>query len=405
MTRPRPALQRPAPNQTRSRRGFTLIELLVVISIIAVLISLIAPAVQNARRAARRMQCLSNMHNLAIATHNFASTSGALPPLSSSMKVGTIGTASPTGQLTYVCSWVVPLLPVMDQAALYKSLRQGMVYSGVSDNPMTPNVDYAMPTDGTTGLDNQTLNIPVLTCPEDNNNLGRGGGLSYAANAGYISNALWGSSSESQRYPANQTLPSHNLYQIDYNLDGNYGATSTPPNNAYDATVAAATGVFWRVATPSDPKVTIDSISNSDGVSNTIMFGENVNSADWTSPATNTCAIGVAVDPAAPFGKMTYVPTTALWPVPTGTFSQATATVNGSSLTFTTDQINNLLLSAPTAQGIPRPSSNHLGVVNFVLCDGSARSINENIDASVYVRLLTPDGRTYGQPLVNGSDF
>src|SRR5690606_6283882 len=66
---------------SKSRRGFTLIELLVVISIIAVLISLIAPAVQSARRAARRTQCLNNMRNVGLAIQNFASQNGGKLPV------------------------------------------------------------------------------------------------------------------------------------------------------------------------------------------------------------------------------------------------------------------------------------------------------------------------------------
>lgn len=88
------------------RRGFTLIELLVVISIVAILVALLLPAVQQAREAARRTQCKSNLKQIGVALNNYHDAHGLLPP----------GGMSTGNEL----SWHVMVLPMIDQTNLYQ---------------------------------------------------------------------------------------------------------------------------------------------------------------------------------------------------------------------------------------------------------------------------------------------
>ena len=102
----------PVPGQptTLVRRGFTLIELLVVIAIIAVLIALFLPAVQAAREAARRTQCVNNLKQLALAAANYYDACGSLP--------GTAYSSANLGQF-------VRLLPHLEQIQIYNAVNFG----------------------------------------------------------------------------------------------------------------------------------------------------------------------------------------------------------------------------------------------------------------------------------------
>jgi prepilin-type N-terminal cleavage/methylation domain-containing protein len=109
---------KPSTGQRCARRGFTLVELLVVIAIIGVLVALLLPAVQAAREAARRMNCQSNMKNMALACLNYESAKRILPPAAQANDNSGGGTWNmySGNQL----SWIVHILPYIEQQSMYQ---------------------------------------------------------------------------------------------------------------------------------------------------------------------------------------------------------------------------------------------------------------------------------------------
>jgi prepilin-type N-terminal cleavage/methylation domain-containing protein len=75
-------------NRRWKLRGFTLIELLVVVSIIALLISILLPSLQGARRQAKNTKCLAQLHDLIQATHMYINEERKLPPLNNEVDEG-----------------------------------------------------------------------------------------------------------------------------------------------------------------------------------------------------------------------------------------------------------------------------------------------------------------------------
>lgn len=107
-----------------NRRGFTLVELLVVIAIIGVLIALLLPAVQQAREAARRIQCSNNMKQLGLAMHNYHDTYGNFPAGQFSQQQ----LDDPNGQPNRM-TWFTSILPFVEQRAMYDLVKPSMANS------------------------------------------------------------------------------------------------------------------------------------------------------------------------------------------------------------------------------------------------------------------------------------
>ena len=129
----------------RRRLAFTLIELLFVVAIIAVLISLLLPAIQSSREMARRVSCSNNMLQLGVALGNYASTHRVFPP-------GVVNGKGPIHNLAdgYHYSWIVQILPYMEQRAVYQHFDfRESVYSPGNETARVSKIQTLLcPSDG-----------------------------------------------------------------------------------------------------------------------------------------------------------------------------------------------------------------------------------------------------------------
>ena len=118
-------------SRSRRRAGFTLVELLVVIAIIAILIGLLLPAVQKVREAAARIKCQNNLKQVGLALHNYHDANGKFPP-GQWGRNDCVDSGNNAGNTSYTtCCWMQPLLPYIEQNALYQGILPKMQNSGL----------------------------------------------------------------------------------------------------------------------------------------------------------------------------------------------------------------------------------------------------------------------------------
>ena len=170
-------------------RGFTLVELLVVIAIIGILVALLLPAIQAAREAARRSQCQSNIHNVALAVVNYESARKVFPEGMSFDRAAS-GNDDVQTLAQFGPNWLIKTLPYLESQAVYDRFEK-INFSGTL--VWTP-INFAGT--GNVNIDARGTEIPILLCPSDeynrakyqgttgsphNDNWARG---NFAANAG-----------------------------------------------------------------------------------------------------------------------------------------------------------------------------------------------------------------------------
>jgi prepilin-type N-terminal cleavage/methylation domain-containing protein/prepilin-type processing-associated H-X9-DG protein len=351
---------------TRVRRGFTLIELLVVIAIIGVLIALLLPAVQAAREAARRSQCVNNLKQIGLAFHNYIqANSDTMPPQNCD--------CGP------MFSQNARLLPYLEQTPIFNSINfylpprwDGNSSSGNCPPGVMPAFGEGLPYQATA----ITRQIQVFLCPSDplpgtlqtiNGDLGTN-----------VASQAFNGTIQSSNYPMNGGL--------------NRRANNWTPNGvAYNATT-------WDGSMKQSGKLSVFI----DGTSNTAVFSE------WCKgPGTGdtgqidglrmryidgsvttagqqynnylqfqNCQLNARTQTNGSKGEN--------WSWSYSSFYNHTCTPNSRSCMYNDDYWDRIV-------GMSAASSYHPGGVNTLFADGSVKFIKSTVNNTAWAALGTPN--------------
>jgi prepilin-type N-terminal cleavage/methylation domain-containing protein/prepilin-type processing-associated H-X9-DG protein len=313
------------------RKAFTLIELLVVIAIIAVLISLLLPAVQSAREAARRTQCVNHLKQVGLTAHGFHDVNGQFP--SSIRPSGLTSAPRIAGTLR--------LLPYMDQKPIFDSYNLQVTWGDPVNSTLVK------------------TKLSVFLCPSSPADASRLDGIPEIT-------------------PWSPSVAAITDYSGVANIDPRLYATGLISK------AGSGNGILEKNATINIAGVT-------DGLSNTILFAESagrpfkyrkggkllnsnqtlsrVNGGGWSRPASDISFKGSSADGTSVIG-----------PCPLNC-------TNG-------DDIAQAAFPHPiyNTEGTSEIYAFHPGGANILLGDGSVRFVKETISLRIFASLITRDG-------------
>ena len=346
--------------QTRAPKpagGFTLVELLIVIAIIGILIALLLPAIQAAREAARRVQCLNHLKQLGLAAQNHHSAKKCFP----------LGLEMMDGLNNAKATFFIRLLPYFEETSLYSRW------------------DFAVPANnvaGTAAASRAATPQPNLICPSDQ----------FVENPFHLSGPA-------TAFPSTSACGAVDGYYSGTSYAGNYGEGSY--YTKFSQFNIKPDGIFFL--TGSDPQLAqpggalhalCDNHRNlkpvkigdiTDGTTATLMIGEKYHKDDFfdTWSSSNSGLKMYQVSAWAWVGGMKGA---------AQLFCSSVAGVNNQVRTWTSSPNN---IGAQDYRYNAWGSGHSGGGACFVFCDGAARYIRDTVDLTTLARLSTrAEGKT-----------
>jgi prepilin-type N-terminal cleavage/methylation domain-containing protein len=332
------------PRHSHPRSGFTLVELLVVIAIIGVLVALLLPAIQAAREAARRTSCQNNLRQLGIALLNFHDARGAFP-------AGSVMRVEVTGP-KILTNASVAILPHLEQGAVEAAWDHNKQYwEQIPQALVTPISLFACPTNGSQPVEDSIFDT-----------LG--------------------------------VKPGTQLATTDYAYSK--GATDAwcLGNNYPDG----EKGVFHIMNIAAEKPTGCKHIT--DGTSHTIAMGEAAGDSQWPVCRRPNCTTpeGHAQGANIPWmvGNLSIDAHADTGYVFVGIYGSTREAMNKRPVTGTILNEPGIFDCRSSANGGPHSSSgfrsDHTGGAQFLLCDGSAHFLREDIQLELYQALSSYAG-------------
>ena len=377
----------------KTRTGFTLIELLVVISIIGILAGMLLPAVQSAREAGRRTQCINNQKQLVTAMTLYQSQKNKLPQFRATQE---LVSSNDYGALEAHIGWLPQLFPFLEQNTLWDSMLNFQDEYTREDHSSTYGAENKTVYDFMAA---NNIRLPFLQCQSAGSTVESGN--AYVVNCGFNDNM-----------ELSKCLDSNGAFSDELISYAEIGVDRTKYNGVFLDGVAGA------------PALSIDDLT--DGTTQTVLVSENLQALaeeeyNYNAEAGNFKRGGI-------WGREEYA-IGFCWPVSISIKDENNgyAAVNSlidwngdksvfgdfdssfSCNVFQADyntgtvmqnmplKLNQCSRGAVFSTTYPwltaRPSAFHGGVVVMGFADGSVRTVNDNIDTTTYIRLMTPNDK------------